>query len=297
LENSKAADQLSTPTMANDNATEHANLEISKTADQLSRLSTAGRNAPEHAKLETPKVADQRLTPSIGSRDAPGHVNLEIPKDADQLSTPSVGTGDASEHAELEIPKDADQLPVLTTDSEVTPEIVNLEIPKDADQLLVLTTDSEVTPEIVNLEISKDADQPAHPALKLIAARRALFARQGSVVATWRRRGPAQKLYGPYYSLIYREDGRQRSVYLGRVAALVQRVRGLLAALRKPLVEFRLFERLRRQGQAALRAQKLRTAALLRPLGLRLKGFEVRGWRVSFLRRLLPPRRPLLRPA
>jgi hypothetical protein len=46
--------------------------------------------------------------------------------------------------------------------------------------------------------------------LALLAARPEVFARQGSVVASWRRRGT--RTYGPYYRLIYREGGRQRSI-------------------------------------------------------------------------------------
>ncbi|MHB1034349.1 MAG: hypothetical protein ACYC0Y_06855, partial [Pirellulales bacterium] len=49
-----------------------------------------------------------------------------------------------------------------------------------------------------------------------ILDRRAIFARQGSVVATWRTRGGAR--FGPYYQLAYREAGRQRAIYLGRSA-------------------------------------------------------------------------------
>jgi hypothetical protein len=33
---------------------------------------------------------------------------------------------------------------------------------------------------------------------------------------------------------------------------------------------------------------------MLRPYGLRLKGFEVRGWRFCTFRRFLPPRRRLI---
>jgi hypothetical protein len=43
-----------------------------------------------------------------------------------------------------------------------------------------------------------------------------------------------------------------------------------------------------------LRLDKLNMNALLRPFGLRLKGFEVRGWRFSPLRTFLPLRRCLL---
>jgi hypothetical protein len=74
------------------------------------------------------------------------------------------------------------------------------------------------------LENRKGADQHAHPALALLAARPDLFARQGSVVASWRRRGT--QTYGPYYRLIYRDERRQRSIYLGRAGGLVEEIRG-----------------------------------------------------------------------
>jgi hypothetical protein len=64
---------------------------------------------------------------------------------------------------------------------------------------------------------------PRPSALDLIAARPELFARQGSVSASWRRR--AQKTYGPYYRLRYREGGVSRSLYLGRQGPLVDHVR------------------------------------------------------------------------
>jgi hypothetical protein len=144
----------------------------------------------------------------------------------------------------------------------------------------------------LKLEISKPADQLDHPALRLIAARPDMFMRQGHVAITWRHRGG--KTFGPYYRLGYREDGRQRSIYLGCAGQLVERVRQALGAGQKPLAQHRLFERLRRSILASLRVQNLRVGALLRPFGLRLKGFEVRGWRISPLRSLLPRRRRLL---
>ena len=49
------------------------------------------------------------------------------------------------------------------------------------------------------------------------------FARQGSVVASWRVY--AGRRLGPYLRLAYREGRRQRSIYLGRCAELVRRVR------------------------------------------------------------------------
>jgi hypothetical protein len=125
----------------------------------------------------------------------------------------------------------------------------------------------------------------AHLALLLLAARPDIFARQGSVVPTWRRRGT--RTYGPYYRLSYRDAGRQQSLYLGRAGELVQQVRRKLDALQNPLRQRRALDRLRRHVSASLQVQKTRLDARLRPFGLRLQGFEVRGWRTSPLRRLL----------
>jgi hypothetical protein len=137
-------------------------------------------------------------------------------------------------------------------------------------------------------------DQLDHPALTLIAARPELFCRQGNIAATYRRRNG--KTFGPYYRLSYREDGRQRSIYLGRSGPLVEQVRRTLAAHQQPITQHRLCERLMGQVRASLRVEKLRVRALLCPFGLRLKGFEVRGWRFSPLRWLLPRRRRLAPP-
>jgi hypothetical protein len=132
---------------------------------------------------------------------------------------------------------------------------------------------------------------PTHPALAILAARPDLFSRQGSVVASWRRRGT--RIYGPYYRLAYRDAGRQKSIYLGcedaapvaRTApSLVEEVRRRLALRQTPRRRCRILDRLRRHISAALRIQKTKLNIQLRPLGLYLKGFEVRGWRTAPLR-------------
>jgi hypothetical protein len=115
--------------------------------------------------------------------------------------------------------------------------------------------------------------------MALLATRPDLFARQGSVVASWRRRGT--RTYGPYYRLIYREEGRQRSLYFGRAGGLVEEVRGRLRALQAPLRGRRASKRAGRQAAALMRASKGRLNLQLRLWGLRVQGFEVRGWRRS----------------
>jgi hypothetical protein len=113
------------------------------------------------------------------------------------------------------------------------------------------------------------------PTLNLIAARRGLFARQGSIVRTWRRRGT--KTHGPYYRLAYRDGGRQRSIYLGRDGPLVAQARQALAALQNPLRQRRLANRLYRHCRATIRLNNARLDSMLRPMGLR--GLQIRGGR------------------
>ena len=74
----------------------------------------------------------------------------------------------------------------------------------------------------LKLEKCKVADQLPHPALQLIAARGDLFSRQEQWFPLGCR---GEERFGPYYSLIYREDGRQRSIYIGRAGVLVEQVR------------------------------------------------------------------------
>ncbi|MHB1038535.1 MAG: hypothetical protein ACYC35_29725 [Pirellulales bacterium] len=103
-----------------------------------------------------------------------------------------------------------------------------------------------------------------------ILTRRALFARQGSVVATWRTR--CGRRCGPYYRLAYREAGRQKSLYLGPSAPLADQVRGLLAELQQPLRYGRLLDRLAAQARASLRRANAELNRVLGTFGFYLKG-------------------------
>jgi len=113
--------------------------------------------------------------------------------------------------------------------------------------------------------------------LDLIQAQPGLFARQGRVVATWRRRGP-RKL-GPYYELRFRQSGRCRGIYLGRDGPRVQQVRDLLDQLQQPRRRLRHYRQFRRRVRAAIGTHKTHLDTRLQSVGLRLQGFEVRGWR------------------
>jgi hypothetical protein len=111
----------------------------------------------------------------------------------------------------------------------------------------------------------------------------ALFATQGSVAATYRTyRG---RRLGPYFQLVYRQDGRKRSIYLGRSQELADRVRQLLDQLQTPHRQRRLSKRLTAQVRSSLRLWKDRLRNVLVLWGITLKGFEFRG-----VRRALPIR-------
>ncbi len=128
-----------------------------------------------------------------------------------------------------------------------------------------------------------------------LVARPALFAAQGSVVATSRTYRGRQ--LGPYFQVAWREAGRQRRLYLGRSLELVDRVRKLLDQLQQPLRQRRLFARLKRQTRSALRRWMADLRPLLAGWGIELKGFEFRGVRRA-LRRYAPtfPPHELARP-
>jgi hypothetical protein len=115
-----------------------------------------------------------------------------------------------------------------------------------------------------------------------VLGRKGVFARQGSVVATWRAyRG---RRLGPYFRLAFREDGRQRSIYLGRCRELARRVGSLLAGLQRPLRQRRVVRRLEAQVQASLKRFRAKLAEALAPLGIRIKGSEFRGGRRALAR-------------
>ena len=127
------------------------------------------------------------------------------------------------------------------------------------------------------MEKRESARQVRHRALDLIAAQPAIFGRQGALVATQgREKG---RMFEPYYHLYFREGARQRSIYLGREGPVVDAVRAELARLHAIIAEQRDYDRQRKRLLRATRQAKAAMAAQLRLAGLRMKGFEVRGWR------------------
>lgn len=106
-----------------------------------------------------------------------------------------------------------------------------------------------------------------------IRRQRELFQRQGTVVASWRKyRGHR---LGPFFALRYRVEGRQLALYLGRSAELAAEVQGLLAEVQQQ----RELATWQRQARLQLRKYKEGWRRELAAAGLRLQGFEVRGWR------------------
>ncbi len=84
---------------------------------------------------------------------------------------------------------------------------------------------------------------------------------------------------GPYYRLAYREEGRQRSVYLGCDEGIVAGVKRLLAELHKPRERQKAMARLMKEAKARLRASLARLKEEVAAWGLTMRGLEVRGWR------------------
>ena len=134
--------------------------------------------------------------------------------------------------------------------------------------------DSEPIPDDPKSVTQKERDRLERVSAALVD-RRELFVRQGAVVATWRPY-KGQRL-GPYYRIVYREDGRPRSIYLGASAWLARQVRSLLTRLQTPLRESRALKRVLGTVRASLRRHQRQAKSLFARLGVRLRGFEYRG--------------------
>jgi hypothetical protein len=119
-------------------------------------------------------------------------------------------------------------------------------------------------------------NQPV-PALDCIRKNADVFARCGSVVASYRTRGTAR--FGPYFRVAYRLAGRQCSIYLGRCNQLADRARQLLTQLQQPRDFRRMCRKADRLRRATLRSVIRGWQQTIRSYGLDLRGCEIRGWR------------------
>jgi hypothetical protein len=138
------------------------------------------------------------------------------------------------------------------------------------------------------MEKSPFVDQTLRQVEALLAAHPALFARQGAVVPCWRGADGTRR--GPYYSLRYRQEGRQRSLYLGASTARAAAVRRLLAELQRPRRQSLNYARQRAAIQRSLRAHLPRWRRDLQGAGLAWKGTEIR--RLKSLRLPIPTLTP-----
>ena len=115
------------------------------------------------------------------------------------------------------------------------------------------------------------------PPLDFIRRNAPVFARVGSVVATYRTRG--NRRFGPYYRLIYRQHRRQHSLYLGPSEQRAAQVRQLLAELQRPRDDRLAIRRSHRLRKATLLQLKREWQHVARVYGLRPHGWNVRGLR------------------
>jgi hypothetical protein len=117
-----------------------------------------------------------------------------------------------------------------------------------------------------------------HKALNLLREDPTRFANQGTVVATWRTyRG---RRLGPYCRLTWRENGRQRSIYLGRQSPLVDEVRRLLheaQTIRRMIRQHRRNMALFRENVIRPLRQYLDEIFRLFGNGLYIKGSDIGG--------------------
>jgi len=111
----------------------------------------------------------------------------------------------------------------------------------------------------------------------LFAEKRSLFSRQGSVRARFETYNGHR--LGPYYSLVWRERGRQRVRYLGRSEELAEWARQQLARLQAPHQERRRLARQLKVLGKAIRRAKAAWDRQLADAGYRLHGYEVRSAR------------------
>ena len=120
-------------------------------------------------------------------------------------------------------------------------------------------------------------DQRRSQVRDFVKAHREQLARQGAIVSSYRWRDGRK--VGPYHRLAYREGSRQRSLYLGTDMELVTEIRGTLQALQQPKQQQRAVRRYKAAIRSALAECQEGLRRELAVRGLRLQGYEVRGWR------------------
>jgi hypothetical protein len=131
------------------------------------------------------------------------------------------------------------------------------------------------------LEKRKCVDQKVRRALEVIESHPDLFRMQGSVQESWRQYQDQRT--GPYFRLVFRQAGRQRSIYLGTKSDDIVFLRRVLHELQSETRMVRTVARTRKATRQALRRARADLNEHLQGIGLFMKGGEVRGWESSDL--------------
>jgi hypothetical protein len=97
-----------------------------------------------------------------------------------------------------------------------------------------------------------------------------IFSATGVIAWSWRYY--RSKRIGPYFRLVFRQQNRQKSIYLGRSEEFAQFVRDLLINLQYA----RSTRRLRTKIRKSLRMEKTRLQNYSKSNGYYMKGFEFR---------------------
>jgi hypothetical protein len=101
--------------------------------------------------------------------------------------------------------------------------------------------------------------------------------RQGSIIRSYRLR--SGRRLGPYFKMVCRRGGRQRSVYLGSDEDFMEEVRVQLEQLQAPGRRRRELEASCRALRAQARQVRQALSTELAKHGLVTHGHEIRGWR------------------
>ena len=128
------------------------------------------------------------------------------------------------------------------------------------------------------MEKSQFVDQRLAEIDQFFDAHRHLLTEQGTIVKSFRAR--KGRIDGPYFRLTLRSpDRRQISIYLGRVSNIVEYARRRIEEVRKDEKERRWTDQVIKSLRAELRSSRKQLAIELAPMGLTVKGCEIRGWR------------------
>ena len=126
------------------------------------------------------------------------------------------------------------------------------------------------------MKILDSVDQRRQRLEQFLTAYRSQLTQQGTIVASWRRRGEVR--LGPYYRLVCRDGlGRQHAVYLGTDGVLVALARQAVAEMQQPRKQHRQLAELRRSVRQQKRQAQQEVDQQLSQLGLHRRGHEIHG--------------------